>query len=117
MAGNGPTSQDFKKATDLPWEVIRIEAELRSLGGDAARTSGAAAKLREKKRVILDRSRDVVQAWDCHGQASWWNWWPRKSQVWAASERKGLDEIKALVHRLHQHRRNRGEFGSLGPYQ
>lgn len=98
--GYSPMRQNFKETAELAWEAIRIEAELRSFGGDAARISGAAADLRGKKIVVLNRIRDAVRAWDCRGRASWWNRWPSKSRVWKATERKGMEEIKALLHQL-----------------
>ncbi|KAK0613568.1 hypothetical protein B0T14DRAFT_569598 [Immersiella caudata] len=96
------TGEDLKDATDLAWEAVGIEAELRNLGGDTARTSGAIAELRGKKKVVPERIRDIVQAWDLHEQPSWRKWWSKRNQVRTAtdSERKGLNEIKALMHRL-----------------
>jgi len=95
--GGRPRTGDIEKAVRLARVAIRIEARLRTLRSGETETT---AKLRQRKKVILDKIRDDVQAWDGHGQTLWWNRWLRKSQEWSPAERRRLDEVKGLAHRL-----------------
>lgn len=98
--GGRPRTGDIGKAVRLAREAISIEAQLRSLRGQGEGEAETSTKLGQRKKIILDKIRDDVQKWDGHGQTWWWNRWLRKSQERSPAEKKRMDDVKGLVHRL-----------------
>ncbi|KAK0641399.1 hypothetical protein B0T16DRAFT_419773 [Cercophora newfieldiana] len=96
-----PTTKNLKEATELAFEAIEIEVKIRRLN-DVGADVEKAAKLREKKTAALQRIQAMIEAWgtdEDHPQPKW-KWWVKKKPVMTPTERRALNEIKALVARL-----------------